>query len=247
MAGSGRSDRGDAAGGGHAGDAGGGRRVRVLGLGDAPEAAAVLATVFVDEPAKLALIPDADGRRRLTEAVALARVRALAPYAAAHAVEVDGAIAAVALWHPPNVRPGVGSVLPLLRAALAPGTRAATLAGRALRSLWRDRRAVRRLAAGRLEAARAARAGQSWYLALLGTDPRFRGHGLATQLLRHTLSRCDADGLPTWLETTTAENVAFYRRLGFMEVAAIPGGALIPDVWVLRRNPGGQGRAGIGA
>jgi predicted acetyltransferase len=106
-----------------------------------------------------------------------------------------------------------------------------------MRSLWRDRQAVRRLSVARLAAARTAQSGQSWYLALLGTDPRFRQRGVATQLLEHTLARCDADGLPTWLETTSPANVAFYQRHGYAQVAAIRGGAVVPDLWVMRREP----------
>lgn len=212
-------------------------RLRVLRADEAPAAAAVLARAFADEPAKLALFPEEASRRRLTEVAALARVRALVRYAAAHGVEIDGTLAGVALWRPPNVRPGAAAVLPLVPAVLADRARVVPLARTALASLWNDRHAVRRFAAARSEAAKAARSGQSWYLELLATDPRHQRRGVARRLLERTLGRCDVDGLPVWLETTRASTAAMYERFGFRTVAAIRGGGVLPDLWVMRREP----------
>ena len=93
------------------------------------------------------------------------------------------------------------------------------------------------MVAGRSEEARQARRQPTWYLALLGTDPHFRGRGAARQLLDHVLERCDEDGLPAWTETTNADNVAMYARFGFAPRAHGTGGAAMPDLWALWREP----------
>ena len=54
-----------------------------------------------------------------------------------------------------------------------------------------------------------------WYLGTLGVDPLAQNGGAGRALLREFLARTDADGLPAYLETDRAENVAFYRRGGF--------------------------------
>ena len=50
------------------------------------------------------------------------------------------------------------------------------------------------------------------------TEPR-PGLGLA-----HALERCDRDGLPAYLEATSARSKALYQRHGFQEVGAIQEG-----------------------
>ncbi len=78
-----------------------------------------------------------------------------------------------------------------------------------------------------------------FYLSVLGTDPAAQGRGVASALLRPVLDRCDAEGLPAYLETSTQRNVAWYARHGFLvrEHLALPGGA--PPLWTLWREPGG--------
>ena len=74
------------------------------------------------------------------------------------------------------------------------------------------------------------------YLALLGTDPGAQGLGVGGRLLRAGLDRADADGLPAYLETQTAANVAWYSRFGFAEVGTVHVGSA-PPLWLLRREP----------
>ena len=202
-----------------------------------PRAAAVLAHAFADEPTKLALFPDSNLRYHLTEAIARARLRASVPYAAAYVAELDGAIAGVALWHPPNVKPGGLSVAATFPALLLSGVRVLSLISGAAAALWRDRALMRTFASARNAAAKQAGGAPSWYLALLGTDPGHRGRGVARALLERTLERCDIEGLPVWLETTSDGNVTIYERFGFDTIAAIGGGAVLPDLWVMRREP----------
>lgn len=75
-----------------------------------------------------------------------------------------------------------------------------------------------------------------WYLAVLGTHPDHQGKGVGSALLQPILDRCDAEGLPAYLESSKASNVPFYARHGF-EVTGevtVPGG---PVVWPMWRVP----------
>jgi GNAT superfamily N-acetyltransferase len=76
-----------------------------------------------------------------------------------------------------------------------------------------------------------------WYLGVLGTEPTRQGEGLATAVLQPVLERCDADGLPAYLETLTPRNVPFYRRRGFAVLGEeqVPDG---PNAWFMWREPG---------
>ena len=75
-----------------------------------------------------------------------------------------------------------------------------------------------------------------WYLALLGTDPAAQGRGVGSALLAPVLARCDEDGVPAYLETQKASNVAWYARHGFEETGAIEL-KNTPKVWLLTRQP----------
>lgn len=76
-----------------------------------------------------------------------------------------------------------------------------------------------------------------WNLATMGTHPDWQRQGLGSAVLAPVLARCDTDAVPAYTETSTTENVAFYRRQGFdvtAEVAMPEGG---PPVWTMWRNP----------
>jgi ribosomal protein S18 acetylase RimI-like enzyme len=53
------------------------------------------------------------------------------------------------------------------------------------------------------------------YFAYIGVAPRAQGQGLGSELMRPTLDRCDAQGLPAYLEASSERNAALYERLGF--------------------------------
>ena len=42
-----------------------------------------------------------------------------------------------------------------------------------------------------------------------------QGRGVGATVIRPVLDRCDADGLPAYLESSSVTNVSFYERLGF--------------------------------
>lgn len=74
------------------------------------------------------------------------------------------------------------------------------------------------------------------YVPYIGVAPEAQGAGLGTRLLRTTLERADADGLPTYLEATSEQNAALYARLGFEHLGAftVLGS---PPMWPMRRPP----------
>ena len=214
------------------------RRVRLLEPDDVRRASVVLARAFADEPSAVALLPDPTERRRLAVFKAEQVVRATLPHASVYGMEFRGELAGVAVWHPPNVTPrsaaatlrllaGVTAFAPEFGRALAP----------ALPRLWEDRQAALRIITQRSRAARASTPGPTWYLAVLGTDPRFQGRGVARALLDHILVRCDLDGVGAWLETTDPVNVPLYERFAFRTTAHLDGGAVVPDLWAMRREP----------
>lgn len=95
---------------------------------------------------------------------------------------------------------------------------------------------------GVVEAASAAisgaHPGADWHLATMGTRPTHRRKGLGTAILGPFLDQLDRDGQTAGLETSSADNVRFYERLGFemvADLAGLPGGA--PRTWVMRRSP----------
>ena len=76
------------------------------------------------------------------------------------------------------------------------------------------------------------------YVWLLGVDPPGHGRGLGSAVLRAVTAGADAQGVPTYLDTTNERNLPFYRRHGFEPVYAgtFPGGAC--PFWTLLRAPG---------
>jgi len=54
-----------------------------------------------------------------------------------------------------------------------------------------------------------------YYFAYIGVAPAAQGQGLGRRLMAPTLERCDAEGLPAYLEASSERNAALYERLGF--------------------------------
>jgi GNAT superfamily N-acetyltransferase len=53
-----------------------------------------------------------------------------------------------------------------------------------------------------------------YYLALLGTDPARQGRGIGSMMLVSQLTRCDAEGFPSYLESSNRRNLALYIATG---------------------------------
>ena len=70
-----------------------------------------------------------------------------------------------------------------------------------------------------------------YYLSTVATHADHQGRGLAAGLLRPVLDRCDAMGLPAYLESSNPRNLSFYERLGFVARGRVD----VPDaddVWL---------------
>jgi GNAT superfamily N-acetyltransferase len=216
---------------------------RVLGPDERAAAIGVLTHAFASEPATEVMFPDPQLRRRAWELVAAGAFDRATRHATVYGVDVDGALAAVAIWRPP----GHGSGPPTPRDAMSLGAKVGLMVRQGPhtgRLALRYGRAFVRLGLARRDAVRAASRGRTWHLAFLATDPAQQGRGLARRLLKHVLDRCDADGLAAWLETTDPVNPPIYERFGFTTVAHLDQAAWLPGVWVMRREPdrvSGQG------
>ena len=57
-----------------------------------------------------------------------------------------------------------------------------------------------------------------YYLSLLGVHPDHRGEGLGMALLAENLERLDAEGTPSYLESSNPGNNQRYERLGYQQV-----------------------------
>jgi ribosomal protein S18 acetylase RimI-like enzyme len=77
--------------------------------------------------------------------------------------------------------------------------------------------------------------GRYHYLHFVGVKSAHQGKGWGGAIIREGLARADAEGLPTWLETATPENVPLYERLGFVTQVEwdIPKGG--PHFWGMMR------------
>lgn len=78
-----------------------------------------------------------------------------------------------------------------------------------------------------------------YYLFALGTDPVHQGRGVGAALLTPVLTRCDAERMPAYLESSNERNVPFYQRSGFrvMRQVLVPDG---PKITLMRRPAQGE-------
>ena len=79
-----------------------------------------------------------------------------------------------------------------------------------------------------------------WYLNMLATHPDWQRQGCGAALMREVFAIADEQGLPCYLETETAANVAYYRHNGFevrsewdMRTEQSAG----PHMWGMLRTP----------
>lgn len=75
------------------------------------------------------------------------------------------------------------------------------------------------------------------YLLLIAVSPERQGEGLGTALIEPVLERCDRDGVPAYLEASSARSSKLYERLGFAftgRTVDLPDG---PHMWPMWREP----------
>ena len=74
-----------------------------------------------------------------------------------------------------------------------------------------------------------------WHVGPVGVEPGLQGRGVGSAVMRALCDAMDEAGEIAFLETETAPNVVFYRRLGFevTDHTELPG---LP-IWFMRRAP----------
>ncbi|MBA0050519.1 GNAT family N-acetyltransferase [Streptomyces sp. AJS327] len=189
---------------------------RVITAEDASPVSRVLARAFTDDPMIRWFFPDDASRET---AVGRYFTTLLTRQYAHHGV-CERTDAAAAFWVPPE---GREKAVPDAETV------------RELEEILGDRAALFRAAVE--GAGEEAPTEDSWYLAVIGTDPAARGQGHGAALLRSGLAQADAAGLPAHLESSSANNLPFYEHFGFTVTgeARLPGGG--PVVWSMRRPP----------
>lgn len=190
--------------------------VHSIAEAEAQEAYAAITLAFATDPAARWSWPQADAFLR--NMPLLARAFAAKSFGAGTAFGIER-FAGVALWLPPGVSPDEDALGALIERT-APA-------------------AVRKDAAGVFEQMGSFHPKEPhWYLPLIGVDPARQGQRLGDRLMAHALTRCDADGLPAYLESSNSRNLSFYERHGFSALGRIQAGSSPTLVPMLRRARG---------
>ena len=185
---------------------------------DQRELVATLQAAFQNDPALGWILPDPAHRARALHS--LFSVLVPADMRAGTALRSAGGEAA-ALWRAPgNAHSGTGEFLRTLFPLLFTFGRA----------LPRGLKVQNGIDAHRPR-------GRFWYLHYVGVHPDHQGKGHGGRIIRTQTALADAQNLPCWLETATAQNVGLYQRLGFETQVEwdVPSGG--PHFWGMFRQP----------
>lgn len=185
--------------------------LRTVTAADLPALSGTLAAAFHDDPVFAWWIDDDARRREILPA--FFRVIAAAHLTTGE-VHAAAGLSSVAVWSPPGAEDDEA-----LAGAVADVT--AEYTERAFELLERT--------------AERHPTDPHWYLFLLGTRPGHRSRGLGSALMRPVLERCDASGMPAYLEATSERGRELYRRHGFdvVDEIRLPQG---PSLWPMWRE-----------
>jgi len=180
-----------------------------------------MSRAFQEDPAFAWAVPNAERRARYgPRYFELEIARTYLPKGEVYMTE-DGM--AGALWAPPNKwQTPVLASLPFLPVMLRACTTNLPVALKMLASM---------------ETRHKLQTEPHYYLPYIGTDPDHRGKGHGAALLTDMVRRCDAEGMPAYLESTGTRNQALYLRHGFrvLEELHWPKGG--PPWWPMWREP----------
>lgn len=193
-------------------------QVRRAAESDHEAAAECLALAFADDPAWAHLIPgSAETRAEKLLGYFTAEIDNLVPDHRELWVAADGGGAAI--WG----RPG-GWQVPLRKAMREARPMARVFGARLPLAMWTQLRFERHH----------PRRPAHWYLHYLGVEPRRQGRGLGGALLAPVHDRCDREGVPAYLESSTDRSRRLYERNGFTlaDTFEIPvGGPPMRKMW----------------
>jgi len=192
--------------------------IRKLQEADVDAVASASARAFFDDPLQVWALPDDTTRlAKLERMFALQTRIAALPLGECY---TDDSCSVACFWAPPDrwqPPPDVIADLTPLRETLAEGLSRFVLAMHAMHAMHPDP--------------------PHWYLQGLGTDPPRQREGLASAAMQPVLERCDAEGVPAYLESTKERNLAFYENHGWRVTGTIqlPDGG--PTLWSMWRDP----------
>ncbi|MEU9169893.1 GNAT family N-acetyltransferase [Streptomyces sp. NPDC048420] len=192
--------------------------IRTAGGGDRELVAGLLDSAFQDDPVSGWIFPEEEYRRTTHPRLMAAFVDIVLAEGRVDVTE-DGA--ACALWLPVPADGGEESdegEFAQLREALDPGNER-----------------IEQIGTLTAQVHPAGRAHE--YLWMIGVAPGRQGEGLGTALIGSVLERCDREGVPAYLEASSARSRGLYERLGFALVERpldLPDG---PQMWPMWREP----------
>lgn len=88
-----------------------------------------------------------------------------------------------------------------------------------------------------------------YFIPMIGVATTAQGTGVGSALLEQLTARCDAEGLPAYLEATSPESARLYRRHGFVTKRTVEGigrkrRRKWPTIELMARKPGATGESG---
>ena len=190
--------------------------IRLATLNDVPQMACAQMRAFEDDPLITWMLPPDDFGRRAT-LLFDCMIRASMLHESIYTTD-DGVCTAV--WAPPEAWTFSEEQLAIMAGPFAEA--AGERVDRALGIL--------------IEMAQVHPSEPHWYLEGLGTHPDWQRRGIASKVLAPVLDRCDADGLPAYLETQKEINVPFYRRHGFEVIGTKQLSDGAPNMWLMWRE-----------
>jgi ribosomal protein S18 acetylase RimI-like enzyme len=178
-----------------------------------------LVSAFHDDPVMLHMFPNDKGRERKLRALFLSESRRALTRGALHTT-AGGTAQGGAIWMAPNKwKTGgvelLGQIPLLIRMGLGSTSRALGVLGKMEKVHPEE---------------------PHWYLAVLGTATEHQGKGVGSALIAPVLTKCDAEGIPAYLESSKESNIPFYRRHGFevTDEISVKNG---PTLWPMWRDP----------
>ena len=187
--------------------------VTLAASADRPRLVDIITRAFAADPPSRWLYPDDDQYWRFFPRFVEVFGGSAIEYGSAHIVG-DGA---AALWLPPGVHVEEAPLVALIEESVDVRDRATAF------SLFEQMTSHHP-------------AEPHWYLPLIGVTPSHQGKGYGSILLEHAAARCDREGLPAYLESTSPRSVPLYRRHGFEVVAELRVGSA-PPIFPMVRLP----------
>jgi GNAT superfamily N-acetyltransferase len=175
------------------------RTITIAQTNDGDRLFDALTEAFATDPAARWMYPDEEQYRSYFPSfVRVFGGRAIEHGAAYYSEGYSGA----ALWLPPEIGPDEAALTLLLEESVPERDRAALFAVFEAMGSYHPNE-------------------PHWYLPLIGVEPAQQGKGFGSSLMERALRRCDRDGRPAYLESTSPRSVPLYERHGFTVLGTI--------------------------